>query len=153
MTLAPLVAERRLRSDRKFRISPLEGATERSNESESFGPNHHVRGRIKDELKVYQIAVPKHDILGNGELKHRDRGSVIATEGSEFPEEEYEPPEVVIHDEAVFKEEGARTEFIIIDLVDLRAESNAQEVELAHQYITYNVYGAEIELRNEFRSA
>ena len=111
----------RLRSDRKLRISPLEGATERSNESESFGPNHHVRGRIKDEVKVYQIAVPKHDILGNGELKHRDRGSVIATEGSEipeFPEEEY-----------------------------------AQEVELAHQYITYNVYGAEIELRNEFRPA
>ena len=48
---------------------------------------------------------------------------------------------------------GRRTDFIIIDLVDLRAKSNAQEVELAHQYITYNVYGAEIDLRNEFRSA
>ena len=77
-------------------------------------------------------------------------------EPTEFviPEEEDEPLEVVIHDdEAVFKEEDARTDFIIIDLVDLRAESNAQEVELSHQYITYNVYGAEIELRNEFRSA
>ena len=63
-------------------------------------------------------------------------------------------PEVVIHDnEAVYKEENARTDFIIIDLVDLRAESNAQEVELVHQYITYNVYCAKIELRNEFRSA
>ena len=85
-----VIAAERGRSDRKFRIPTLEGAAERSDESESVESHHHVRGRIKDELKVYQIAVPKHDILGNGELKHRDRGYVIATEGSEFPEEEYE---------------------------------------------------------------
>ena len=54
------------------------------------------------------------------------------------PEEEDDPTEVGIHDnEAVFKEEDAHTEFII-DLVDRRVESNAQEVEVAHQYITYN---------------
>ena len=63
---------------------PLEGATERSNGSTSVGPNHHVRGRIRDVLEVYQIAVQKHNILGNGELKYRVYGSVIATEGSEF---------------------------------------------------------------------
>ena len=54
----------RLRSDRKFRIPTLEGAAGRSNESESVEPHHHVRG--------------------NGKLKHRDRGSVITTEGSDF---------------------------------------------------------------------
>ena len=57
---------------------------ERNNESESVEPNHHVRGNSKGELEVYQIAVPRHNVLGNGELKHRDRGSVVTTEGSEF---------------------------------------------------------------------
>ena len=64
----------RPRSDRKFRISTLEGVAERSNESENAEPNHHVRGRFQDELKVDKIAVPNHSI----------RGSVIATEGSDF---------------------------------------------------------------------
>ena len=46
-----------------------------------------------------------------------------------------EPTEVVI-----FKEEDAPIQ-LIIDLIEERAESNAQEVELAHQNITYNIYG------------
>ena len=69
-------------SDRKFRIPTLEGATGRSNESESVEPHRHVHGRIRDELEAYQIA--EHNVLGNGELKYRVYGSVIATEGSEF---------------------------------------------------------------------
>ena len=65
-----------------------------------------------------------------------------------------EPTEVVIHDdEAVFKEEDAPIQFIITDLTDERAESNAQEVEVTHYFITDNVYGAETELRSEFKSA
>ena len=68
--------------DRKFRITPLEGAAGRNNESESVEPHRHVHGRIRDELEAYQIA--EHNVLGNGELKYRVYGSVIATEGSEF---------------------------------------------------------------------
>ena len=60
--------------DRKFRITPLEGAAGRNNESESVEPHHHVRGRFKDVLEVDKIAVPSQSIYG----------SVIATEGSEF---------------------------------------------------------------------
>ena len=51
---------------------------------ESAEPHRHVRGSSKGELKVYRIAVPTHAVLGNGELKYRVYGSVIATEGSEF---------------------------------------------------------------------
>ena len=69
-----VIAAERVRSDRKFRISPLEGVTERSNGSESVEPHHHVRGRIKDVLEVDKIAVPSQSIYG----------SVIATEGSVF---------------------------------------------------------------------
>ena len=66
-----------------------------------------------------------------------------------IPEEEDESTEVVIHDdEAVFKEEDAPIQFII-DLIDQRAESNAQEIQVTHQYITDNVYGVESELRHE----
>ena len=71
--VSPINAER-LRSDRKFRIPTLEGVAERSNESENAEPNHHVRGRFQDELEVDKITVPSHSI----------RGSVIATEGSDF---------------------------------------------------------------------
>ena len=63
-----------------------------------------------------------------------------------------EPTEGVIPDEVVFKEEDAPIQFIITDLTDERAESNAQEVEITHYFITNNVYGAETELRNEFMS-
>ena len=69
-----VIAAERVRSDRKFRISPLEGAAGRSNESEGVEPHHHVRGRIKDVLEVDKIAVPSQFIYG----------SVIATESSEF---------------------------------------------------------------------
>ena len=63
------------------------------------------------------------------------------------------PIDVVIHDdtEVVFKEEDMPIQFT--DRIDQRAESNSQEVEVTHHFITDNVYGAETELRNEFKSA
>ena len=78
--------------------------------------NPHPRQPKSADLK--SSAWPRKAADAVAEQQNADAGGGAALKVQD------EPPEVVIHDgEAIFKEEDAHTEFIIIDLVDQRAET------------------------------